>query len=76
MSRWLCQLSYGPTRPYGADWCSARAAVCQAASPRAVATGAQFSMKCLSLRLRVGCRSLRNALASICRMRSRVTAKS
>ena len=37
---------------------------------------AQVSMKCLSFRLRVGCRSFRRALASIWRMRSRVTAKS
>jgi hypothetical protein len=34
------------------------------------------SIKLLSLRLRVGCRNLRKALASICLMRSRVTVKS
>jgi len=34
------------------------------------------SIKYLSFRLRVGWRSFRRALASICRIRSRVTAKS
>jgi septal ring-binding cell division protein DamX len=34
------------------------------------------SMKLFNCLLRLGCRNLRSALASICRMRSRVTSKS
>ncbi len=82
MSRWLFQLSYGPARL--PEYRTARGSVKRIEPPafsvdhpgRRPAAGCSVywvSMKLFSNLLRVGCRSLRSALASICRIRSRVT---
>ena len=74
MSRLLYQLSYGPlpyemplyAKPPGLS----RRCGCISMSLQALST------KLRSILLRLGCRSLRSALASIWRTRSRVTSKS
>ncbi len=81
MSRWLCQLSYGPVNP-SKPACKSHLLVSRQnpfvklRMPIPPAADHEDSIKYLSFRLRVGWRSFRRALASICRIRSRVTAKS